>query len=105
MRLGVKDIMDVRGLKTTMSSREYAKLHGPRNKTAAAVQKLLDLGAIIVGKTRSTQFGDSEWATCDYIDYHAPFNSRGDGYQTPSGSSSGSGAAMAAYDWLDAATG
>ena len=105
MRIGVKDIMDVRGLKTTASSREYTKLHGVRDKTATAVQQLLDLGAIVVGKTRTTQFADSEWATCDYVDYHAPFNPRGDGYQTPSGSSSGSAAATAAYDWLDAATG
>jgi hypothetical protein len=34
-------------------------------------------------------------------DYHAPFNPRGDGYQSPAGSSSGSAAAIAAYDWLD----
>ncbi|EFY94312.1 amidase domain protein [Metarhizium robertsii] len=31
------------------------------------------------------------------------FNPRGDGYQSPAGSSSGSAAAVAAYDWLDCA--
>ena len=34
-------------------------------------------------------------------DYLAPFNPRGDGYQSPSSSSSGSAVASAAYPWLD----
>lgn len=38
-------------------------------------------------------------------DYHAPFNPRADGYQSPAGSSSGSAAAVATYDWLDFAIG
>lgn len=38
-------------------------------------------------------------------DYHAPFNPRGDGYQSPAGSSSGSAVAVATYDWLDFALG
>ena len=39
------------------------------------------------------------------IDFPAPFNPRGDGYQSPAGSSSGSASAIAAYDWLDFAIG
>lgn len=35
------------------------------------------------------------------IDYRAPFNPRADRYQSPAGSSSGSAAAIAAYEWLD----
>lgn len=35
------------------------------------------------------------------VDFQAPFNPRADGYQSPAGSSSGSGAAIASYDWLD----
>ena len=34
-------------------------------------------------------------------DYIAPFNPRGDGYQKPSSSSTGSAVACARYDWLD----
>ena len=34
-------------------------------------------------------------------DYLAPFNPRGDGYQSPSSSSTGSAVASAAYPWLD----
>lgn len=39
------------------------------------------------------------------MDYHSPFNPRGDGYQDPSSSSSGAGASIASYDWLDIAVG
>lgn len=37
-------------------------------------------------------------------DFRAPFNPRGDGYQSPAGSNSGSAAAVAS-DWLDCAIG
>ena len=39
------------------------------------------------------------------FDYIAPFNPRGDGYQKPSSSSSGSAAAVAGFPWLDFALG
>ncbi|KAL6904137.1 amidase signature domain-containing protein [Trichoderma evansii] len=99
------DTQHVRGVKTTGSSRAWAQLYGPQEKSATGVQRLLDHGAIVVGKLKSTQFGESEWATRDWVDYHAPWNPRGDGYQTPSASSSGSAASVAAYEWLDLSTG
>ncbi|EEH06910.1 amidase [Histoplasma capsulatum G186AR] len=105
LRIAVKDTQDVQGIKTTGSSRAYARLYGPRDKSATGVQRLLDHGAIVIGKLKSTQFGESEWATADWVDYHAPWNPRADGYQTPSASSSGSGVAVAAYNWLDLSTG
>ncbi|RMZ48130.1 hypothetical protein AFCA_011192 [Aspergillus flavus] len=104
-RVGVKDIMDLCGLRTGASSRAYTQLHGPRTENAEVIQKLLGLGFIVVGKLKTTQFADSEWPTCDYVDYHAPFNPRADGYQTTSGSSCGSAAAVASYEWLDFALG
>jgi hypothetical protein len=39
------------------------------------------------------------------VDYHEPFNPRGDGYQDTSTSSAGSGAAIGAYEWLDITVG
>lgn len=39
------------------------------------------------------------------IDWPTPWNPRADGYQSPAGSSSDSGVAIAAYDWLDIAIG
>ncbi|CAG7977395.1 unnamed protein product [Penicillium salamii] len=100
-RIGVKDIMDLSGLRTGAPSRAYTELHGPRTENAEVIQKILELGFIVVGKLKTTQFADSEWPTCDYVDYHAPFNPRADGYQTTSGSSCGSAAAVASYEWLD----
>src|SRR6478736_4903722 len=49
----VKDNMDVEGLPTTAGCPAFA--YTPK-KTATAVQKLLDAGAILVGKTNLDQF-------------------------------------------------
>lgn len=97
--------MDLEGLKTTGGSRAYTELYGVRRESADIIKKLVDLGFVIVGKVKTTQFADSEWPTCDYVDFHGPFNPRGDGYLSPSGSSSGSASAVAAYEWLDYALG
>ncbi|KAE8395063.1 hypothetical protein ETB97_003175 [Aspergillus alliaceus] len=105
LRLGVKDIFHVQGLKTSGGSRSYYYLYGTQNATAPAIQRLLDLGAVFVGKTGTVQFANGDRPTADWVDFHCPFNPRGDGYQSPSGSSSGSGAAIASYGWLDLAVG
>ena len=105
LRLAIKDIIDLKGLKTGASSRAYTELYPAKNETAETAQRLIDLGFVIVGKLKTTQFADSEWPTCDWVDYHGPFNPRGDGYLTPSGSSAGSAVAVAAYKWLDFALG
>jgi hypothetical protein len=104
-RIALKDIMDLSGLKTGGSSRAYTQLYEAKGNNAVIVQKLLELGFVVVGKVKTTQFADSEWPTCDWVDYHAPFNPRGDGYLTTSGSSAGSAAAVATYSWLDFALG
>ncbi|KAF5672750.1 Cu2+-exporting ATPase [Fusarium denticulatum] len=104
VRIGVKDIYDVHGLKTGAGSRAYYDLYPEANGTAPAVQYLLDAGAIMVGKMKTTQFAAPENAR-DAIDYQAPFNPRGDGYQEVGSSSSGAGAGIASYHWLDLALG
>jgi Asp-tRNA(Asn)/Glu-tRNA(Gln) amidotransferase A subunit family amidase len=101
LRLAVKDIMDLKGFKTWASSLVYTVLHPPRAASAEIVQRLVDLGFMIVGKVKTTQFADSEWPTSNWVDYHSPFNPRGDGYLTTSGSSAGSAATVAAYDRLN----
>lgn len=65
------------------------------------MQNLIDAGAIVVGKMKTSQFANGETATSDWVDYLSPFNPRGDSYQDPSSSSSGPGAGIAAYEWLD----
>ncbi|KAF2138491.1 uncharacterized protein K452DRAFT_256020 [Aplosporella prunicola CBS 121167] len=101
VRLGVKDIFDVAGLKTSNGNRAWYHFYPAANTTAVAVQRLIDAGAIVVGKMKTSQFANGESATAEWVDYHAPFNPRGDGYQQPAASSSGPGAGEGAYPWLD----
>ncbi|CAD0112671.1 unnamed protein product [Aureobasidium uvarum] len=101
VRLGIKDIYDIAGLRTSNGNRAWYHFYPPANRTALSVQRLMDAGAIIVGKMKTSQFANGEVATADWVDYHEPFNPRGDGYQDTSSSSSGPGAGAAAYDWLD----
>lgn len=101
VRLGVKDIYDIAGVKTSDGNRAVYGFYPPKTANSVPVQRLIDAGAIIVGKMKTSQFANGEMATADWVDYHSPFNPRGDGYQDPSSSSSGPGAGAATYPWLD----
>ncbi|KAJ8129848.1 hypothetical protein O1611_g3785 [Lasiodiplodia mahajangana] len=107
MRFSVKDNFKVSGVLTTQSNRAWCELYEgkPENETAAYVRKLIGLGAVFVGKTKMSTFASVEEATDQFIDFHAPFNPRADGYQNPSGSTLGGGTGLAAYDWLDYSVG
>ena len=105
IRLGIKDIYDVAGVKTSDGNRAWYGLYPPANASAVPVQRLIDAGAVIVGKMKTSQFANGETATADWVDYHSPFNPRGDGYQDPSSSSSGPGAGEGSYPWLDISLG
>ncbi|KAI0776279.1 amidase signature enzyme [Trametes elegans] len=104
-RLAVKDIYDVQGLRTGCGNRAFFELYPPKERTAPAIQRLLDGGMVLVGKAKTSQFANGETATGDWVDLHAPYNPRGDGYQDGSSSSTGPGTAAAAYLWLDFAVG
>ncbi|KAL8691533.1 MAG: hypothetical protein Q9218_003257 [Villophora microphyllina] len=101
VRLGVKDIYDIAGVKTSDGNRAVYGFYPPKTTNSVPVQRLIDAGAVIVGKMKTSQFANGELATADWVDYHSPFNPRGDGYQDPSSSSSGPGAGAATYPWLD----
>jgi aspartyl-tRNA(Asn)/glutamyl-tRNA(Gln) amidotransferase subunit A len=83
--LGVKDIIYTRGLRTTLGSQLF-KDFIPTDD-AIAIANLKRHGAIILGKTVTTEF-----ATFDPGPTHNPWNLG----HTPGGSSSGSAAAVAA---------
>jgi Asp-tRNA(Asn)/Glu-tRNA(Gln) amidotransferase A subunit family amidase len=72
--------------------------HGGENELNCN-SSLIDAGAIVVGKMKTLQFANGESSTANWVDYHSPFNPRGDGYQdpssSPSSSSPGAGAAAA----------
>jgi Asp-tRNA(Asn)/Glu-tRNA(Gln) amidotransferase A subunit family amidase len=89
LRVVVKDNFHLKGLKVSLCNRAYYNTYPPCEKTAVCLQKLIDLGVTILGQAKLNSFGVWEEPT-EYIDY-----------QAPGGSSTGSGAAIAAYEWLD----
>ena len=83
--LGIKDIFDVAGMPTTAGARTFAHTRPARD--SGAVARLRAAGAILLGKTHTTQFAYRDpGPTCN------PWNHA----HTPGGSSSGSAAAVAA---------
>jgi aspartyl-tRNA(Asn)/glutamyl-tRNA(Gln) amidotransferase subunit A len=85
--IGVKDIIDVAGLPTTAGARSFA--HTRPTRDATCVARLRAAGAIVLGKTHTTQFA--------YRD-PAPTTNAWNAGHTPGGSSSGSAAAVAARE-------
>jgi len=83
--VGVKDIFHVAGHPTRAGSRPFA--HSLPTADAASVARLRAAGAIVLGKTHTTEF-----AYRDPAPTRNPWNHG----HTPGGSSSGSGAAVAA---------
>jgi Asp-tRNA(Asn)/Glu-tRNA(Gln) amidotransferase A subunit family amidase len=100
MRVLVKDNIHLKGIKTSVGNRAFYETYPPQPESAECVQKLIDQGAVIGGKTKMNSLATWEEPT-QYIDYQAPWNPRADHYQSTGGSSSGSAAAVATYDWLD----
>jgi Asp-tRNA(Asn)/Glu-tRNA(Gln) amidotransferase A subunit family amidase len=56
----VKDIFDVAGIKSSGGNRAYYQLSPPANETAPAIQKLIDAGAVLIGKMKTSQFANGE---------------------------------------------
>ncbi|KAL8949128.1 MAG: hypothetical protein Q9222_004739 [Ikaeria aurantiellina] len=104
IRVGVKDNFDLKGTKTSLCSRSYLQTYPEKSQSAPCVQRILDLGASIVGKTKLCAFAQWEKPT-EAIEYTSPWSARADGFQSSGGSSNGSGAAITAYNWLDIAIG
>lgn len=100
LRIAVKDNFHIKGLRTSLCNQAYYETYGPQNATASCIAWLVDHGARLIGTTKLAAFAATE-EPLECIDHPAPWNPRGDGYQSPAGSSSGSGVAAASYDWLD----
>jgi Asp-tRNA(Asn)/Glu-tRNA(Gln) amidotransferase A subunit family amidase len=83
--VGVKDLADTADLPTTYGSPIYAR-HRP-DADAAVVRRLRGAGALVVGKTVTTEFA---------LFHPGPTTNPHDPGRTPGGSSSGSAAAVAA---------
>jgi amidase len=93
LKFAVKDIYDVAGHKTGFGSPDWFRTHEPAARTALVVQRLLDAGAHLVGKTHTDEL---TWSlTGENAHYGAPVNVNAPGRIT-GGSSSGSAAVVAA---------
>jgi amidase len=93
LKFAVKDIYDVAGHRTGFGSPDWLRTHGPAVRTAPVVQRLLDAGADLVGKTHTDELA---WSlTGENAHYGAPVNVNAPGRIT-GGSSSGSASAVAA---------
>ncbi|KAF7512942.1 hypothetical protein GJ744_012045 [Endocarpon pusillum] len=99
-RVALKDAFDLEGVRTSMCNRAYLQLYPPASCSADAVATIVDKGALVLGKTKLSMFLSREEPS-ESVDYQTAWNPRGDGYQGPGGSSSGSAAVVAAYDWID----
>jgi len=93
LTVAVKDMYDIAGERTGGGNPRWLETHPPASRNAAAVQRLLDAGASVIGKTVCDEFFFS--VTGANTHYGTPVNPRAPG-RLPGGSSSGSAAATAA---------
>ncbi|MDO8212096.1 amidase family protein [Conexibacter sp. CPCC 206217] len=89
--IAVKDLVDTAGLRTTYGSPLFRD-HVPQ-RDALLVQRLRAAGAIVVGKTNTSEFGAGS-QTCNAV--FGPTRNPFDRARTPGGSSGGAAAAVAA---------
>lgn len=76
VRLAVKDLYDLKGVKTSGGNRALFEMKSPANETAAAVQKPIYAGAVVIGKNKLSEFAFAGQYHLDHIDYLLPFNPR-----------------------------
>ena len=92
LRFAAKDLFDIAGFVTGAGNPDWARTHGPAARHAAAVARLLDAGADLIGKTHTDELAFS--LNGENAHYGTPVNPRALG-RVPGGSSSGSASAVA----------
>jgi len=92
LSFAAKDLFDVAGFVTGAGNADFLATHGPAQTTASAVQKLIDAGATLVGKTHTDELAFGLLGR--NVHYGTPTNPRAPD-RVPGGSSSGSAAAVA----------
>ena len=92
LTFAAKDIFDVAGHITGGGNPDWQATHPPAERTAWIVQRLVDAGATMVGKTHTDEL--TRGILGENAHYGTPVNPRAPG-RVPGGSSSGSAAAVA----------
>lgn len=100
-RIAIKDLFHLNGVHTGCGNRAYRRLYSASKITSSQVQDAISKGAIVIGKTKTVEFGLVQEVIGDWPDYSYALNARGDGYLAATGSSTGSASALAAYPFLD----
>ena len=93
LTFGAKDVFHIAGTRTGFGHPVWLATHEPPMETAAAVTRLLDAGADLVGKTHTDEMAYS--LTGENVHYGTPVNLRAPD-RIPGGSSNGSAAAVTA---------
>jgi amidase len=101
LTLAVKDVFEIAGHRTGNGHPLWLETHSPADRTASAVDRLLEAGADMVGKTHTDELAYS--LNGENACYGTPINPKAPG-RIPGGSSSGSAAAVAG-DLVDFALG
>ncbi|MGY0833716.1 amidase [Azospirillum argentinense] len=92
LRFAVKDLFHIAGLPTGAGNPDWLRTHEVPRETAPAVQRLLDAGARVAGKTLTDELA---WSLAgENAHYGTPENPQAPG-RIPGGSSSGSASAVA----------
>lgn len=100
-RITLTDGLSLLGTQTTLSCKAYVDTYPSATETDACVQRLLEEGAVLVGKTKTSQLriGSSMWP-----ETHFPANPRaarkGNVFDC-NGTAVGSASALAGYSWLE----
>jgi amidase len=93
LTFAAKDVFAIAGFRTGAGNPDWLRTHGPAKITASAVQRLLDAGATLCGKTQTDELTYS--LNGENHHYGTPVNPNAPG-RIPGGSSSGSAVATAA---------
>ena len=92
LTFAAKDLFDIEGHVTGAGNPDWLRLHAPAARTAPVVQRLVEAGADMVGKTHTDELSRGIFG--ENAHYGTPTNPNAPG-RVPGGSSSGSAAAVA----------
>lgn len=71
LRFAVKDLIDVASLETGCGNRAYRATYSAKEKSAPFIDQLLEAGAWLVGKTKTSSFADGSVPSSWYVFFYA----------------------------------